>query len=113
MMPLGVKPGYAPKVTSWSMEQRSSSSKFFFSETERGIALIFSMQHLLVNLFQVYSYDAPRVKIGPTPGVTSLNIGSKMAKFKILLLLNLKAWSFHITSPGGTSTKFVHMMPLG
>ena len=41
------------------------------------------MQHLLMNLYRVFSYDAPGVKIGSSPGgVTNLNIGTKKAKFK-------------------------------
>ena len=51
-----------------TLKQRSPSSKFLFSENGRHIALIFGMQHLLVDLYQVCSYDAPWVKIGPPWG---------------------------------------------
>ena len=38
-----------------------------------------------MDLYQVCSYDAPGVKTGPVPGVTSWNIGTKKENFKILL----------------------------
>ena len=50
------------------------------------LALIFVMKHFLVDLYQVCSYDAPGIKIGPALWVTSLNIGTKRASLKILLL---------------------------
>ena len=50
------------------------------------------MQHLLV----VCSYDAPGVKTGPAPWVTSLKTGTKKENFKILFLWNWKVWSFDI-----------------
>ena len=39
-------------------------------ETTRPRALIFGMQHYLVNLYQVCSNYIPGAKNGPTPGVT-------------------------------------------
>ena len=69
-----------------TLKQRSPSSKFFFSENGRHKALIFGIQHLLVDLYQVCSYDAPGGQDWPRPGVTNLNIGTKKAKFKIFLL---------------------------
>ena len=35
-----------------------------------------------MDLYQICSYDAPAVKTGPTPGVTSWNIGTKKPIFK-------------------------------
>ena len=50
-----------------TLKQRSPSSKFFLSENGRHRALIFGMQHVLVDLYQqVCSYDAPGVKTGAT-----------------------------------------------
>ena len=60
----GLTPGGSQVGT---LKQRSPSSKFF-SENGRHRALIFGMQHLLVDIYQICSYDAPRVKIGPTLG---------------------------------------------
>ena len=67
-----------------TLKQRRPSSKFFF-ENGRHRALIFGIQHLLVDPYQVCSYDAPGVNIGPAL-VTNLNIGTNKAKFKIILL---------------------------
>ena len=77
IMTLAVKVVLNPNAT--------NQSKFLFSENGRRRALIFGMQHHLVDLYQVCSYDALVVKTGPASGVTSLNI-TKKAKFKILLL---------------------------
>ena len=68
----GVKTGPAPRgggggVTSLKQEQRRKTLKFFFSETRKCRALIFGMKHLLVDLYQDCSYDAPGVKTGPAP----------------------------------------------
>ena len=41
------------------------------------------MLHLLVDLYEVCSYDAPGVKTGPATGVTSWNIGTKKENFKL------------------------------
>ena len=74
---LGVKNGPAPGVTSLKQKQRKKTLKTFFSETRRCRALIFGMEHLLVDLYQVCSYDARGVKTGPTQGVTSLKHSNK------------------------------------
>ena len=63
-------------------KNKEETSKFFFSETGRHRALISSMKHLLVGLYQVSSSDAPGVKIGPAPGVTNWNIRTKKENFK-------------------------------
>ena len=73
------------------MKKIAKSLKIFFSETRRHRALIFGMQHLLVDLYQDCSYDVPGVKTGPAPGVGGFgsqfrNIGTKKENFKILLL---------------------------
>ena len=60
--------------------KKMKSLKIFFSETRRRRALIFGMWHLLVDLYQVYSNDAPGVKTGPAPGVTSLKHSNKQGK---------------------------------
>ena len=67
----GVKTGLVPRVTSSKQEQRWKTSKFFFSETRKCRALIFGIKHLLEDVYQDCSYDAPKVKTGPAPGVTS------------------------------------------
>ena len=61
----GVKSGPAPGVTSLKQQQTRKTLKIFFCETSGCIALIFGMQHLLVDLYQDCSYDAPWVEIGP------------------------------------------------
>ena len=89
-MPLGLKLALThggQKLEDRNKDERSLSSKFFFENGSRR-ALIFGMQHHLVDLYQVCLYDALGVKTGPAPGVTSLNIGTKKANFKILLLGN-------------------------
>ena len=64
-----------------TQKQRKKISKFFFCETGRPRALIFGISHLLED--QVCSYDAPDVKTGPAPGVTSWKIGTKKPIFKV------------------------------
>ena len=49
-------------------KKKPKSLKIYFSETRRLRALIFGMWHLIIDLYQVYSNYAPRVKTGPTPG---------------------------------------------
>ena len=61
-------------------KKKTKSLKIFFSETRRGRALIFGMQHLLVDLYQDCSYDAPGVEIGPVLGITSLKHRNKDGK---------------------------------
>ena len=50
--------------------QNAPPEKIYLSETIRPRALIFGMEHNLVDLYIVYSNYAPRVEIGSTPGVT-------------------------------------------
>ena len=57
--------------------KKAKSLKMFSSETRRRRASIFGVYNLLVNLYQVCLNDAPGVKIGPAPGVTNMNIGTK------------------------------------
>ena len=53
-----------------------------------------------MDLYQLCSYDAPGVKTGPAPGVTSLkHIATKKENFKNLLLLNWRVQSFEIRMP--------------
>ena len=49
---------------------RGKHEKIFLSETTRPRAMIFGMKHYLVVFYQVCSNNTPRVKNGPTPGVT-------------------------------------------
>ena len=72
-----------PAVTLVAMatkRKKIAKSLKIFSETRWRIAVIFGMWHLLVKLYQDCSYDAPGVKTGPTPGVTSLNHRNKEGK---------------------------------
>ena len=78
----GVKTGPAPGVTSLKQEQKRKTLKLFFSETRWCRALIFGMKHLLVVFYQDSSYDAPGVKTGPAPGVTSLKQEQKRKTLK-------------------------------
>ena len=48
---------------------RETHEKIFLSETIRLRALIFGMEHHLVNLYQVCSNYAPGTKNGPALGV--------------------------------------------
>ena len=96
MMPLGSKlappggGGLGVGVTSSKQEQRRKTLKFFFSETRKCRALIFSMKHLLVDLYQDCSYDAPGVKTGLSPGVTSSKHRYKDGKFQNSYFLKLE-----------------------
>ena len=67
---------------------KKENFEFFFSETRKGRALIFGMNHLLVDFYQDCSYDAPGVKTDLAPGVTSPKHKNKEGKLKILLLCN-------------------------
>ena len=49
---------------------RENHKKIFLFETTRPRALIFGMEHHLVNLYQVFSNYRPGAKNGPSPGVT-------------------------------------------
>ena len=62
----------------------------FLSQTVKARALIFGMWYLLVDLYQVCSYDAHGIKTGPTPGVTSWNMGIKTPIFKKFSTLQLE-----------------------
>ena len=86
LVPSGGGGGVGGVFTSWSIGTKNPILKFFSSETERRTALTFGFYHLLVDLYQVCSYDAGGVKTGPATGVTSWNIGTKKTNFKILLL---------------------------
>ena len=94
MMPLGSKlappRGGGGGVTSSKQEQRRKTLKFFFSEIRKFRALIFSMKHLLVELYQDCSYDAPGVKTGLAPGVTILKHRNKDGKLKNSSFLKLE-----------------------
>ena len=69
----------------------AKSLKIFFSETRRHTALIFGMYHLLVDLYQDCSYDVPRVKTGPAPGVTSSKHRNKEGKLQNSSSLKLES----------------------
>ena len=64
-------PHRGSQVGTWA--QTRLISKFFFSETGRIRALIFGIEHLTVDLYQLYSHDSFAVKTGPTPEVTRWN----------------------------------------
>ena len=89
----GVKTGPPPGVGDrWGVgvgchkfetyEQRRKTLKFFFSETRKCRALIFGMKHLLVDLYQDFSYDAPGVQTGLAWGVTSSKHRNKDGKLQ-------------------------------
>ena len=92
MMPLGSK--LAPTLGGWvtilKQEQRRKTLEFFFSETRECRALIFGMKHLLVDLYQDCSYDAPGVKTGLAPGVKSSKHRNKDGKFQNSSFLKLE-----------------------
>ena len=98
MMPPGVETGPAPGgggvggvcVTSSKQEQRRKTLKLFFSETRKCRALIFGMKHLLVDLYQDCSYDAPEVKTGLAPGVTISKHRNKDGKLQNSSFLKLE-----------------------
>ena len=76
-------------------EQRRKTLKFFFSETRKCRALIFGMKHLLVDLYQDCSYDAPGVKTGLAPGVTiskHRNKDGKLQNSSFLKLDGAEVW---------------------
>ena len=91
MMPLGSKlapPRGGHKFETY--EQRRKTLKFFFSETRKCRALIFGMKHLLVDLYQDISYDAPGVKTGLAPGVTISKHRNKDGKLQNSSFLKLE-----------------------
>ena len=61
MMPLWSKLAPYKGSQAGRLEQRKKISKL---ETGRLRALIFGMEHLLVDLYQVCKYDAPGIKTG-------------------------------------------------
>ena len=73
-----------------TQEQRRKTLKFFFSETGKCRALIFGMKHLLVDLYQDCSYDAPGVKTGLARGVTSSEHRNKDGKLQNSSFLKLE-----------------------
>ena len=91
MMPLGSKlaPSWGSQVG--TQEQRSPSSKFFFSETVWHKDLIFGMWRLFVDLYQVCRKMPLGSKLAPPRGSQVWNIGTKNENFIILLLWNWKA----------------------
>ena len=92
MMPLGSKlvpPQGGHKFE--TEEQRRKTLKFFFSETRKCRALIFGMKHLLVDMYQDCSYDAPGVKTGLAPGVTSSKHRNKDGKLQNSSSLKLES----------------------
>ena len=91
MMPLGSKlapPQGGHKFETW--EQRRKILKFFFSETRKCRALIFGMKHLLVDLYQDCSYDAPGIKTGLATGVTISKHRNKDGKLQNSSFLKLE-----------------------
>ena len=68
--------------------KKNAKSLKIFYETRRRRALVFSVWHLVVNLYQVCSNVAPGVKTGPDRwgGVAFLDIETKKDYFKILLV---------------------------
>ena len=59
-------------------------------ETIKCRALIFGMKHLLVDLYQDCSYDAPGVRTGLAPGVTILKHRNKDGKLQNSSFLKLE-----------------------
>ena len=49
------------------------------------------MKHLLVDLYKDCSYDAPKVKTGPAPGVTSSKHRNKQGKLQNSSSLKLES----------------------
>ena len=93
MMPLGSKlapPGGGGGHKFEIEEQRRKTLKFFFSEARKCRALIFGMMHLLVDVYQDFSYDAPGVKTGLAPGVTSSKHRNKDGKLQKSSFLKLE-----------------------
>ena len=65
IQPLGSK--LAPAQGGHKFEHRNKGKLQNSSQTGRRRALIFGMLRLLVDLYQVFSYDAPEVKTSPAP----------------------------------------------
>ena len=81
MMPLGSKLVPPRMVTSSNIGTKKETLEFFFSETRKKVqSFKIGMKHLLVDFCQDCSYDAPGVKTGPAPGVTSSKHRNKEGK---------------------------------
>ena len=63
---------------------RENIKKIFLSEFTMPKALIFGMKHYLVNLYQVFSNDAPGAKNWPRPGKHILHRLTKREKNLLL-----------------------------
>ena len=87
--------------------------KNFLVLNRKGRAFIFGTLHLLVNRYQVCSYEIPRGQNWPQPrGVTSWNIETKKPMFSENGRYRALTFGMqHLLVD--LSTKFVHMMPLG
>ena len=82
MMPQGSKLAPLRGSQVGNIGTRRKTLKFFFSETRKCRGVIFGMKHLLVDLYQDCSYDAPGVKTGLAPGVTSSKHWNKDGKLQ-------------------------------
>ena len=103
-------------ITSLNIQTRRKILKLFFSETRKCRALIFGMKHLLVDLYQDCSYDAPGVKTGLAPGVTSSKHRNKHGKLQNFSSLKLKVQSFdiwYVASPSGPLPRLFIWCPWG
>ena len=86
-----VKTGPAPRGSQVrNIGTKKETLKFFFSETRKCRALIFGMMYLLVDVYQDCSYDAPGVKTGLAPGVTSSKHRNKDGKLQNSSFLKLE-----------------------
>ena len=94
MMPLGSKVapplGGGGVTSSKHRNKEGKLKKFFFSETRKCRALIFGMKHLLVDLYQDCSNDAPGVKTCLARGVTSSKHRNKDGKLQNSSFLKLE-----------------------
>ena len=86
----GVKTGPTRGSQVRNIGTRRKTLNFFFSETRKCRALIFGMKHLLVDLYQDCSYDAPGVKTGLAPGVTISKHRNKDGKLQNSSFLSLE-----------------------
>ena len=82
MMPLGSKLASPRESQFQNIGTKTENFKILLSETIRCRGLIFGMLHLLVDLYKDCSYDAPKVKTGPAPGVTSSKHRNKEGKLQ-------------------------------
>ena len=63
-----------------SLKHRNKEGKLQNSSSLKLKSLIYGMKHLLVDLYQDCSYNAPGVKTGPAPGVTNSKHRNKDGK---------------------------------